>query len=139
MYESGALSPHRVLKVVAMTLSTVELPVPIRQISMVGTGMSGALAIPLLAKEYGCPWAIVRKESDQRHSCSRIEGTIGQWWMFVDDLTSTGDTRERVRKEVDYQFTAARERGERLGYDCWDRTEFVGSLYYAHGGRFDPA
>lgn len=64
--------------------------------TLVGTGLSGALVIPGLARELGVAWLIVRKDDDGSHSWQRVEGTIGAHWLFVDDFISSGATRERV-------------------------------------------
>lgn len=67
---------------------------------MVGTGLSGALVIPDLARRLGKLFAIVRKETERTHSSRPIEGDIGERWLFVDDLIATGMTYCRVRHTV---------------------------------------
>lgn len=75
------------------TLETVDYD------TMVGTGLSGSLVIPVLAREFGKYFAIVRKD-EQRHSDMEVEGRIGHKWIFVDDFISTGATRRTVKSAV---------------------------------------
>lgn len=67
--------------------------------TMVGTGLSGSLVIPVLAREFGKYFAIVRKD-EKRHSMMEVEGQIRRKWIFVDDFVSSGDTRNRVKDAV---------------------------------------
>ena len=67
--------------------------------TLIGTGLSGALVVPALANAMGLRWAIVRKD-DNSHSSSRIEGTIGERWLFVDDFISSGRTLDRTKQIV---------------------------------------
>jgi orotate phosphoribosyltransferase-like protein len=89
--------------------------------TMVGTGLSGSLVIPVLAREFGKYFAIVRK-GEQRHSTIEVEGQIGHKWIFVDDFISSGDTRNRVKNAV---------RGVTGNPDL-----YVGSYLY-HPNRFE--
>jgi orotate phosphoribosyltransferase-like protein len=68
--------------------------------TLIGTGVSGSIIVPLLAKELGCFWAIVRKPNDGSHSGCDIEGDLGERWIFVDDLVNTGATVERTRSQI---------------------------------------
>lgn len=68
--------------------------------TMIGTGLSGALVVPLLARAFGKHWAIVRKSTEDCHSGQFIEGTIGHRWLFVDDLIDRGGTLEQVVDKV---------------------------------------
>lgn len=68
--------------------------------TMVGTGLSGALVIPMLARALDKHWLIVRKPDDGSHSHLPVEGDLGARWLFVDDFISSGDTRKRVKREV---------------------------------------
>lgn len=67
--------------------------------TMVGTGLSGSLVIPVLAREFGKYFAIVRKD-ESRHSDMDIEGQIGHKWIFVDDFIGSGRTRRTVKSSV---------------------------------------
>lgn len=89
--------------------------------TIIGTGVSGAIIVPLLARELGCFWAIARKPRDGSHSYNEVEGDIGERWVFVDDLVDSGATVERTRRLV----TAW------TGRWGWD-TEYAGTyLYYS--------
>jgi adenine/guanine phosphoribosyltransferase-like PRPP-binding protein len=68
--------------------------------TLVGTGLSGALVAPLLAREFGKTFLIVRKDSDGSHSGNLCEGELGGSWVFVDDLIDSGSTLRRVRHVV---------------------------------------
>src|SRR5258708_3313379 len=67
--------------------------------TMIGTGLSGSLVIPVLAGALDKHFAIVRKEPSQ-HDSSRIVGKIGHRWIFVDDFVSSGETRNKVKGAV---------------------------------------
>lgn len=86
--------------------------------ALVGTGLSGAMAVPMLAKALDTRFCIVRKESDRdTHSRSRFEGNMrdGDRWMFLDDLICSGKTfryvYEMMHNHCDtngrYPFTGA--------------------------------
>src|SRR4051812_16554608 len=64
--------------------------------TLVGTGLSGSLVIPLLARGLDCDWLIVRKENDGSHSTKPAEGRLGRRWLFVDDFIASGATLRRV-------------------------------------------
>lgn len=64
--------------------------------AMIGVGLSGSLVVPLLAREFGKRFGIVRKADDKiTHSTHVVEHNLvsGDRWLFVDDFISTGDTR----------------------------------------------
>lgn len=87
--------------------------------TMVGTGLSGTLVVPTLARAFGKYWAIVRKEHSP-HAYGMIEGEIGQSWLFVDDFISSGDTLHRVQGVINDAFA----RYENLS------TKYVGTYEY---------
>lgn len=68
--------------------------------TMVGTGLSGSLIIPVIARALGKNWLIIRKESESAHSSERGEGNLGDRWVFVDDFVDTGATKRRVKDAV---------------------------------------
>lgn len=68
--------------------------------SMVGTGLSGALVIPILARALNKPFAIIRKPNESSHATTMFEGTIKDSYIFVDDFIATSATRDRVIKQV---------------------------------------
>jgi adenine/guanine phosphoribosyltransferase-like PRPP-binding protein len=97
--------------------------------TMVGTGLSGSLVVPLLARALGKKFAIVRKNaSESSHARTTYEGEIGQKWIFVDDFIASGSTRERVRETVQ----TAVNNNNRYAYHEKDKfaTTFVGSYLY---------
>lgn len=68
------------------------------------TGLSGLLVAPALAMEMGKRLAVVRKKQDiVNHSDHRIETNFkpGDRWVFIDDLISSGCTRDRVIQKLD--------------------------------------
>jgi hypothetical protein len=77
--------------------------------TVVGTGLSGTIAGTLIAYALKKHLLIVRKPSDRNqegarsvnHSGWPTEGRMGKRWIFVDDLISSGETRIRVKMEVD--------------------------------------
>jgi adenine/guanine phosphoribosyltransferase-like PRPP-binding protein len=93
--------------------------------TVIGTGLSGALVVPMLARALDKHFAVVRKP-DNSHSCERIEGTIGDHWLFVDDLISSGETFRRVREAIQQLVI------ERHGH----HTEYVGTFLYSYGSQF---
>jgi adenine/guanine phosphoribosyltransferase-like PRPP-binding protein len=68
--------------------------------SFVGTGLSGTLVAPVLARAMGRHFLIVRKDNDGSHSSSKCEGTLGNRWVFVDDFICSGDTYKRCRAAI---------------------------------------
>lgn len=69
--------------------------------TLVGTGMSGALVVAVLGRALNKFYAVVRKPGDtMNHSGNPIEGKIGNRWLFVDDLVSTGATLARVKAAI---------------------------------------
>lgn len=64
--------------------------------TLVGTGMSGAVAIPQIARALGMNFALIRKPNESTHSHLTIEGSVGSYWVFVDDFIESGDTYRRV-------------------------------------------
>lgn len=96
--------------------------------TIVGTGVSGDLIVPVLAREIGCLFAIVRKRPADSHTHSELEGNIGERWVFVDDLIDSGATLDKVKKSVKHVCRAT---------ENWDDsinpahpTEFVGTYLY---------
>lgn len=69
--------------------------------TLVGTGFSGGLIIPTLALRLRKKFVLIRKETDDSHHGSgRLLGELGDRWIFVDDFTATGATRDRVVEKV---------------------------------------
>lgn len=64
---------------------------------LIGTGFSGGLTVPVLARHRKVDWALVRKDGENSHRERKVEGTrMGQRVLFVDDFVSSGSTLERV-------------------------------------------
>ena len=87
--------------------------------SMVGTGLSGSLVIPVMAPYFKKDWAIIRKSTENSHSQSLFEGIIGKRWIFVDDGVSTGLTLLRVVQTV-----------KQLSEQYGEKNEFIGAYMY---------
>lgn len=71
--------------------------------TMVGTGLSGSLVIPILARAAGKDFMITRKPGDSHHHGSAVaEGDFNESgkWLFVDDGIGTGTTYRRTRELV---------------------------------------
>lgn len=89
--------------------------------TMIGTGLSGSLVIPYLARRLGKHWAIMRKPEENSHSDHSFEGEIGDRWLFVDDFMATGSTAQRVIDQVkDAVFRGG------------GKTELVGAYLYTY-------
>jgi len=92
--------------------------------TLVGTGVSGTIFVPILARALDKHWMIVRKEWSE-HAKSMLEGELGCRWLFCDDFIDTGATLKRVRQTIkDYN-------------PCW-HTVFGGSYLY-RDNSFKPA
>jgi len=89
--------------------------------TLAGTGLSGALVIPGMARLLDVNWLIVRKwnEVPSPHSSHTYEGALGGRWMFIDDFMSSGRTRQRVAEAI-------RQIAERNNH----ATRYVGSYLY---------
>ena len=88
--------------------------------TLVGTGLSGALILPTLARVLDVKFLVVRKPNDGSHSWTNAEGDLGQRWLFVDDLIDSGSTLRRVQEGV---RKAASNNGG------W-QTDYVGAYLY---------
>ena len=92
--------------------------------TLVGTGFSGGVVIPALARELGANYVLIRKDTDDSHHGSgRLIGGLGARWIFVDDFVSSGRTRNRVIEKI---ATEAQMRDF--------PTKYVGSYLYAIPG-----
>lgn len=116
MYTHGAADPAGVVQS-AVGFSLVK---QVKFDTIVGTGLSGSLVIPMLARRLRRKWAIVRKDGEQRHSSYQIEGEIGDRWIFVDDLIASGRTLRRVQEVVQEEFRIREA-----------QTTYVGAWLYA--------
>lgn len=100
--------------------------------TMVGIGLSGSLIVPVLAREFSCDFAIVRKDPTSSHSGSSVEGVIGDKWIFVDDLVDSGDTFYKVKNAIK-SVCAPDEWNHPDGHE----TTFMGTYLY-HSRRWYP-
>lgn len=150
MYTYGALNPSAVVeKAIAQGLGARDFE------SIVGRGLSGALVVPMLATALGRSWAIVRKEGEQRHSHDKIEGEIGETFIFVDDLVASGGTYRAVidtvasewgKKQDEWARRRAAREERRLALDISDlgappgpQPRYVGAwLYVDNQGWQEP-
>lgn len=106
--------------------------------TIVGTGFSGALIVPMLAAAMGKHFVLVRKPKDGSHHSGPMIGNLGERWIFVDDFVSSGETRDRVLGTIE---DACDSYGETLVWDpenCEYRNEvkgfdttYVGDYLYA--------
>jgi len=69
--------------------------------TMVGTGFSGIFSIIKLAPAMGKHSLLLRKPTDDSHSETIGEGVLGDRWIFVDDFSCTGNTRNRVIRQME--------------------------------------
>jgi len=109
--------------------------------TLVGTGLSGALIVPVLARALDKRWLIIRKRGDRSHSATPSEGVLGTRWVFVDDFISSGATLCRVKQGV---YETQRYGRRRNPFP----TRFVGAYLYQdynytgiadNHGEFRPA
>ena len=94
--------------------------------TLVGTGLSGTLVVPHVARALSKHWLVVRKPEDGTHSCHAAEGELGKRWVFLDDFVDTGATRDRVIDVVHIEAGMQRF-----------TTHFVGTCEY-HDCFFTP-
>lgn len=87
--------------------------------TLIGTGLSGALVVPILARALRKHYMIIRKPGDDSHAGGQHEGILGERFIFVDDFISTGTTMRRVLRQVQ----------EMLIDDC-EESQFVGVYEY---------
>lgn len=82
--------------------------------TLIGTGFSGSLVVPVLARKFRLNFALLRKEKEKNTSIRTVEGKIGRAWIFIDDLTDTKATwhhvvatmrewREQTHWQTDYK------------------------------------
>jgi adenine/guanine phosphoribosyltransferase-like PRPP-binding protein len=111
-----AFQPHMIADKARAELAGINFD------TLVGTGFSGALVVPSLARELNRNFLLLRKPGDSHHHGSEpAEGDLGERWLFVDDGIQTGATLARVRAVVPQ---IARRYGQ--------RTEFAGAYIYGH-------
>jgi adenine/guanine phosphoribosyltransferase-like PRPP-binding protein len=87
--------------------------------TLVGTGFSGGLIVPMLARELDKNFVLIRKPRDNSHHSGQMVGLLGERWIFVDDFVSSGRTRNRVQRIIKKQAA-----------DKFHETTYVGSYCY---------
>lgn len=100
--------------------------------TFVGTGLSGALVVPVVARAMNKRFAIVRKDKAASHGEVHVEGTIGQQWIFLDDLIATGATLNRVQEQIRNLKKARFDHELRRWVDdeVGSKSEYVGHYMY---------
>ena len=88
--------------------------------TVIGTGVSGALVAPLIARELGKFFAIARKDSESTPSYHSVEGAVGKRWILADDQIDSGATVRRVKYDLARECEAYEH-----------STLFVGAWLYA--------
>jgi hypothetical protein len=126
-YMEEALSPDSLEALYREIMSESDSAAEALPDTLVGTGISGCLAVPELARRLGLNWALVRKPNDASHSPWPVEGRIGKRWLFVDDLISTGRTFARIWDVLDD-----------IREDRNFPTQFVGMFLYNDHRFVDP-
>lgn len=119
--------------------------------TIVGTGSSGTLIVPIVARALGKHYLIIRKKEEAQSSHSGVEfiGNLGKRWIFLDDFCSSGQTFRRVRDKVLMaEADACRPRGGRWNEEFTEfvqdetpvdfGTELVGYFEYERGGCWYP-
>jgi hypothetical protein len=113
-----------------------KLHIPEEVDTLVGTGLSGSLVVPHLARRMDLHWGIVRKPSDLQvggsHAYDIYEGTMGERWALVDDFVCTGATVQRVWQSVADEFL-----WNRWPSRVWN-TRFVGMFQYSKRYSMNP-
>lgn len=108
---------NTVLRLMKKTLRDVDFD------TLVGTGLSGCLVVPLAARALNKRFMLVRKE-DGSHSWSKVEGRLGRRWIFVDDFISSGQSFGKVAEAI---YTEAAHNRH--------KTSLVGTYMYVEGRK----
>lgn len=89
--------------------------------SMVGTGHSGLLVLPILARHFDVPFFALRKPDIKHHNKLQPygDGSIGKRWIFIDDVTVTHSTISFALESIDS-----------ITSDKGFSTEYVGTYLY---------
>lgn len=91
--------------------------------TLIGTGLSGSLAVALIGHSHEILFAVLRKEEAHSHSSRIFEGRIGTRWLFVDDFISSGKTKRRVLEKMKYHHPDVKY----VGTWTYSRDEFTTS------------
>lgn len=135
-----------------------RIPADLEYDTLVGTGLSGTIAVVDLARRLGKHYLVVRKENDNTHSFQSVEGWLGKKWLFVDDFVDSGRTLARVYDklhmlddEFDSEFAGVYEyksgefnvptgkQGGANRYTVYSFHQLLKNHSKIYDGRFDPA
>jgi hypothetical protein len=125
-YMNRAHNPKEIAEVARLLLK--HHPEKLRFDTLVGTGLSGAIVIPPLARSLRKKFLLIRKDGDSSHSSYPAEGVLGRRWLFVDDFVSSGSTFRKVIAGVN---TCVHDIG-RYRYPGFT-SELVGAFQYSDG------
>jgi adenine/guanine phosphoribosyltransferase-like PRPP-binding protein len=95
-----SLDPTLLKKEIALALKSLK---GVAFESIAFTGVSGALVAPAVAAKMKKGLILVRKNITSQHSCYLVEGHKlyrSQKYIIIDDFPSTGDTIERIIKQI---------------------------------------
>lgn len=93
--DDALFHPEKIIEQAKVDLADVDYD------TLVGTGFSGGIIIPMLAAALGKSFCLVRKESDtSHHGAGRLMGRLGKRWLFVDDFVGSGATKNYVMEKV---------------------------------------
>jgi orotate phosphoribosyltransferase len=106
------LHPNTLVKTakrIANLLKKAEEKGEIKFDSLACRGVSGIVITPLVSVILGKPFTIVRKEKEQRHSPSLVEGYIqaDQRYVILDDFMSSGETVRRIISALSKSYLGA--------------------------------
>lgn len=93
-YMNRAHRPKEIAEVARLLLK--HHPEKLKFDTLVGTGLSGAIVVPPLARSLRKKFLLIRKDNDSSHSSYPAEGVLGRRWLFVDDFVSSGTTFHKV-------------------------------------------
>ncbi|RTL65864.1 MAG: phosphoribosyltransferase [Pseudonocardiaceae bacterium] len=132
-YMTRAHNPREVID--TFRLLRKHHPKPLRFDTLVGTGLSGAIIIPPLARALRKDYLLIRKDDDGTHSEFPAEGRLGSRWLFVDDLVCSGATLRRCMRVVREMLSEHFGHRQRTGFS----TELVGMFLYSDGWNSQSA
>lgn len=103
----------------AILNATVALSsLPLNNLTLVGTGLSGAMMLTLLSHHTKTPCTLVRKKNSSSHSNLEIEGEMDfDDYVIIDDQIDTGATIEHITNVIKSKNPRARLAGILL-YEC---------------------
>lgn len=103
-------------------------------------GMSGALIGPPVALRLNKSMLLVRKDEDDSHSSSKVEGDRNvKRYIILDDFSCSGDTMEAIKSELKEFAPKAECLGllQALYVNEYDFERYAGGLYPLHNPGVD--